>query len=353
MTEDTPTSPSLQDAVNAPWRHNLMGLLRRLGQQDRDLRQAPPIGQALRPSQESFRLGQQASLTFAPREVASVSIQEGRTHVRVFGLGLLGPNGPLPIHVTEWVRERTEARRDSTMADFLDLFHHRYLTHLYRAWAQSQAAAGMDKHDDEAFTRYVAQLGGDEPGQVQRSALAPHARWATTAHRVRASRDPDGLVSSLRRFFGVPVQMSEFQMHWVRLEQQDLTQLGHPRTSGILGLGAVAGEMLPDRQSRFRLVIGPLDLPGYQRLTPQGKDGSQDLPALVEMVRSFIGFEFQWEVQLLIHANAAPPCQLGDGAQLGWSSWMGHPSANRPYITGMVLEPEHYVGQFASAPASH
>lgn len=331
---------AVQDAQQAPWRHSLMGLLRQIAMVDARHLHAPRIGMAQRPQQESFRLGQQASLAFAPRELASVQLSAERVHLRVFGLGLLGPNGPLPIHMTELVRERTEARRDHTLANFLDMFHHRYLSHLYRAWAQGQSAAGLDRVDDETFTRYVARLAGDEPSEVQRSALAPHARWASSAHRIRSARDPDGLVSALARYFGVPVRMHEFQLHWVALDAQDQTQLGHPRASGMLGMGAVAGECIPDRQSRFRLLIGPLDLEGYLRLTPQGSASGQDLPALVELVRSFIGIEYEWEVELLIHTSAAPPCRLGDGAQLGWSSWMGQSQDGLAHITGMVLDPE-------------
>lgn len=340
---------ALQDAHNAPWRHSLMVLLRQMAVRDAQHLQAPRIGLAQRPQQEGFRLGQQASLAFAPRELASVELLPDRAHLRVFGLGLLGPNGPLPIHMTELVRERSEGRRDSTLADFLDMFHHRYLTHLYRAWAQGQSAVGLDRVDDETFTRYVARLAGDEPTQVQRSALAPHARWASSAHRIRSARDPDGLVSTLSRYFGVPVQLQEFQLHWVALQVQDQTQLGHPRASGMLGMGAMSGESIPDRQSRFRLVIGPLDLAGYLRLTPQGNASGQDLPALIELVRSFIGLEYEWEVEVRIHANATPPCSLGDGAQLGWSSWMGQDQTEQTYTVGMVLNPEHVLKNCTAA----
>lgn len=333
---------SLKDASNSPWRHSFVGLLRRIASQDSSRFNAPLVGHSKRPQQESFRLGQQSTLTFAPREVAGVQLTPSHVTLRVFSLGVLGPNGPLPLHMTEWVRERNESRRDTTLADFLDLFHHRYFTHLYRAWAQAQAAAGLDRAGDETFTRYVARLAGDDPEQVQSSALAPHARWSSSAHRVRSARDPDGLVSALSHYFGVPVCIQEFQLHWVPLEWQDQTQLGHPRISGMLGQGAVVGEYIPDRQSRFRLVIGPLDLSGYLRLTPQGSASGQDLPALVELVRSFLGLEYDWEVELLIHSHAAPACRLGDEAQLGWSSWMGSAPTRQAHITGMVLEPEQY-----------
>jgi type VI secretion system protein ImpH len=273
------------------------------------------------------------------------SRQRARAHIKLFGLGALGPNGALPIHFTELVRERVEAKRDNTLADFIDLFHHRAFSHIYRAWAQSQSAAGLDRAGEETFSPYIARLAGDEPSEVQHTALAPHARWASSAHRVRAARNPEGLVSTLARFFGVLVQLREYMLQWMPIEPQDHCILGQPRPSSVLGEGAMLGEVVPDRQSRFRLLIGPLDMEGYLRLTPQGSASGKDLPALRDIVRSFVGFEYVWEVELLIRSEAAPQTRLGDSTQLGWSSWMASAppgsSASRS-VTGMVFEPESY-----------
>lgn len=145
---DTALSPQALARLRAePWRYGFLALLRRIGADAR----IDPIGKARRPQAEPFRLGQQPSLAFAPREIASVGDANGRLKVRLFGLGMLGPNGPLPIHVTEIARDREESRRDPTLGNFLDIFHHRYLTLLYRAWASAQAAAGLDRPDDERF----------------------------------------------------------------------------------------------------------------------------------------------------------------------------------------------------------
>jgi type VI secretion system protein ImpH len=84
-------------------------------------------------------------------------------------------------------------------------------------------------------------------------------------------------------------------------------------------------------------------LRAYLRLTPAGHSSGQDLPALVELVRSFIGFEYAWEVELRISTQAAPACSLGDGGQLGWSTWAGTNPSAQESIVGMVLEPERYV----------
>ncbi|BDT67982.1 hypothetical protein os1_21630 [Comamonadaceae bacterium OS-1] len=326
-----------------------MPLMRRMAAAHPEL---PAIGQAQRPQQENFRLGQQASLAFAPRELAQVRAHApelgGRAQIKLFGLGMLGPNGALPIHFTELVRERTEAKRDSTLNNFIDLFHHRAFTHFYRAWAQGQSAAGLDRAEDETFTPYIARLAGDEPEEVQNSALPPHARWASAAHRIRNARNPDGLVSTVADFFGVTAQLLEYRLQWMRIEEPDECHLGWPRLSSVVGQGAMLGEVVPDRQSQFRLVIGPLDMEGYLRFTPQGSPRGSDLPVLIDLVRSYIGFEYVWEVELLVRRDTAPATRLGDSTQLGWSTWMGNESSahSERAITGMIFEPESYASHY-------
>lgn len=354
-----------------PWAFGFTALMRRLGAAHTTL---PRIGLASRPQQEPFRLGQTAALTFAPREIAEVVLpgkadsplapgaplpRSGNNPalpmVRLYGLGLLGPNGPLPLHYTELVRDRTENHNDSTLADFLDIFHHRYLTHMYRAWAQSQAAAGLDRVDDETFSRYIAQLTGHDPLEIRDSVLPAHARMAASTHLSREARNPDGLAQTLARFFAVPVQLQEFVMHWIRIDEQDQTRLGMPRTSSVMGVGAIAGEVVADRQNKFRLVLGPLYLDEYLGFTPQG----QNLPLLVEWVRGFVGFEFVWEVELRVRKDSAPPARLDEREKLGWSTWLGgsgaaigdaatgfpSPDAPSEHAVGLVFEPEQYVGK--------
>jgi type VI secretion system protein ImpH len=363
--------PMLERLRRTPWKFGFFALLRRLGAQHA---QEPPIGLASRPQQESFRLGQAAALTFAPREIAEAVLpgEEGAQVpgaanprsgnnprlpvVRVYGLGMLGPNGPLPLHYTEMVRERSENHNDTTLADFLDLFHHRYLTHIYRAWAQSQAAAGLDRMNDEVFSGYVARLTGHDPLEIRDSVLPAHARLAASTHLGREARNPDGLAATLARFFAVPVQLHEFVLHWIRIDSDDRSHLGQARASSVMGVGAIAGEVVADRQNKFRLVLGPLSLDQYLGFTPQGRD----LPLLVEWVRGFVGHEFVWEVELRVRNDSTPPARLEDTEKLGWSTWLGGAEGAGPasgadpagkgaaqaggYTVGMVFEPEQYVG---------
>ncbi|MFM0076613.1 type VI secretion system baseplate subunit TssG [Paraburkholderia sediminicola] len=335
VIRDAALSPELIEKLRAePWRYGFLSLLRRLGA---DLR-IPPIGRARRPQAEPFRLGQRPSLAFAPREIAEIEEIDGRLSLKLFGLGMLGPNGPLPIHVTEIARDRQESRRDNTLVDFLDIFHHRYLTLFYRAWSSAQATAGLDRADDERFSFYVASLFGQDTGETGRGRLPAHARMSASAHLIREARNPDGLRATLARFFGVPVAIDEHVWNWIEVDPAEHSKLGAPGAPSVMSEGAMLGEQVPDRQHKFRIVVGPLDIDEYLRFTPRG----DDLPLLVEWVRAFIGYEFAWELELRIKAQSAPPAVIGGPERLGWSGWLGH-SLTCDSITGMRFEPEHYA----------
>ncbi|MGV2293377.1 type VI secretion system baseplate subunit TssG [Trinickia sp. YCB016] len=338
LVRDSTLSPELLERLQAePWRFGFLSLLRRIGANAA----IDPVGTARRPQGEPFRLGQQPSLTFAPREIASVQAAGGRLKVRLFGLGMLGPNGPLPIHVSEMAKDREDSGRDTTTVDFFDIFHHRFFTLFYRAWASAQATAGLDRHDDERFSFYVASLTGQDTGEIGHPPLPSHARLAASAHLVRESRNPDGLRATLEHYFGVPVAIEENVFHWIGIDPADQGRMGRAGPAATMGQAAMLGRVAPDRQYRFRIVIGPVDLEAYLRFTPQG----EDLPRLVEWVRAFVAYELEWELELRIKPDSAPPAVMGGQQRMGWSGWLGRPSPHKP-ITGMRFEPERYARYF-------
>ena len=318
-----------------PWKSSFLCLLRALSARDPN---GPLPGMAQLPSQEPYRIGQLATMAFAPREIASLSLRDGCLDVRLFGLGLWGPQGPLPLHMTEVAYHRAEALQDHTLMNFVDLFHHRALSQFYRAWAASQAAASLDRPDDEGFSFYIASLMGTDDAEARRSCLPPHARYAASAHLVREARNPSGLAATLSHYFGVPIVVEEFVQHWIRVDEAEHSRLGQRGVGSIIGEGAMLGELVPDRQHRFRLVVGPLDLHQYVRLTPQG----EDMPTLVEWVRAFVGYEFGWEVQLLVKPEEAPPARADGAMRLGHTTWLGQSPMGKPAI-GMTFDAEEYV----------
>ncbi|WP_322047524.1 type VI secretion system baseplate subunit TssG [Paraburkholderia sp. J67] len=344
LLRDLRLSPELLESLqDAPWKCSFLALMRRIGA-DANL---DPIGTARLPQTEPFRLGQMPNLAFAPSEIARVSVEHGRLKTRLFGLGMLGPNGPLPLHITEIARERQELRNDPTLANFLDLFHHRYLTIFYRAWAASQATAGLDRPDREKFTFYIASLSGHDVKEIEQGPLPSHARLSASPHLIREARNPDGLAATLAHYFDVPVSIDENVFHWMERPLPKQSRLGVPGASSTMGVDAMLGDHIPDRHGKFRIVMGPLDLKSYLRFTPQG----DQLLRMVEWVRAFVGQELRWELKLTIRPECASPAKLGDNEQLGWSTWLGESPADVP-LTGMLFEPEDYVPKLKRAARS-
>ena len=136
MGRETDAVEFLAALAAEPYRYDFYQTLRRLECLYQD---KPRVGCAQRPADEPVRFGQVPDLTFAPAPLASFEVRDGelpRLQVRLFGL--FGPNGPLPLHITEYAHERLLNANDSTVARFFDLFHHRFLAFFYRAWAQAQ-----------------------------------------------------------------------------------------------------------------------------------------------------------------------------------------------------------------------
>ncbi len=301
---------------------DFFALMRRVDALRRD---QPRTGEALRPRQEALRLGQAPELDFAPAALQQLQARGDlppRLLVRFFGL--LGPQGPMPLHFTEFVRDRLHHHGDATLARFLDLFHHRLLSLFYRAWAQSQPVVQGDRPDGDRYRAWLLACAGAPAlgGVLPPAALAFHA--GTLAGR---SRHPEALAKVLRQFFGVAARVESHVGHWLSIDPADHSRLGHARNraersespAAALGLSANAGSRVWDRQYRFRLHLGPLDMTQYLAFLP----GGSAWPALQEWVRLLAGRELQWDLELTLAGSARPDPRLGRNVRLGVLGWLG------------------------------
>ncbi len=317
----------------SPWQSGFISLMRAISAKNPDM---PLPGAAERPSQEVFRLGQTATMAFSPREISRLSLQDDRLHLKLFSLGAWGPQGALPLHLTELAGSRY-AQRDTTLTDFLDIFHHRALALFYRAWFVAQDTASLDRTRDERFSFYIASLVGMDPQDLQDKCLPAHARLASSAHLIREARNPDGLLGAIRYYFQIAAQMEEYVTQWIYLDSQDRSILGKTDSALQLGEGAILGDTVRDRQHKFKIILGPLTLAQYMRFSPWGPD----LPVLKEWVRNFTGFEYAWDTQLVLAANEVPQASLSGAHQLGYAAWLEREARTEP-VYGMSFEPERY-----------
>jgi type VI secretion system protein ImpH len=311
---------ALFDALaRAPWKFDFFQALRRIESVHPD---RPRLGTALRPADEPVRLSQEPSVAFAPSTLSAFEPDHpGAPRLEQRAFGLLGPNGPLPLHLTEYVRERVRLHRDPTLARFLDLFHHRMAVLFYRAWAEARPTVQHDRLDDDRFLVYVGALAGYGSAATRgRDAVADHAKAFFAGHLARGARNAEGLAAIVEAYFGVSARVEQLVLDWLALPPDQWTSLGAERqASGLLGLGAVVGDRVRDVQSRFRLVLGPLDFDRFLDFLPDGRS----LGSLVDWVRNYVGVEFDWELQLVVARDEVPSIRLGREGQLGWTAWLG------------------------------
>jgi len=117
------------------------------------------LGHANRYVQEPLQFGQEPSSKFASSSIAKLyRFENGRKpKLSINSFGLFGPNGAMPLVFTEYVKERMAHHGDYSLSDFADIFHNRLIMLFYRAWADAQSCASLDRQE-EKFTHYIANL---------------------------------------------------------------------------------------------------------------------------------------------------------------------------------------------------
>jgi type VI secretion system protein ImpH len=306
---------TLLEALEArPWEFDFHQALRRI---ECAFPHLPRAGEAQSPDNEPVRLGQDPSLQFAPAAVRAFRApRDGAPgQLRVGFQGLFGPQGPLPLHVTELARERLRSG-DRALGAFVDLFHHRMLLLLHRAWARADAAAREDRPLDGAFRRYLSALCGDPSGT--RAGVQQRASWAFTARFLRPSRSAEGLESVLLQHFECRACVVPFVPDWLEIPESLAWRLGHDPERRGLGRSTLLGRRVFQPSQKFRVELGPLSHAEFERFLP----GTPGLAELEQLVSSYAGAELRWDLLLRLNPTERPALCLGKSGRLGRDVWL-------------------------------
>ncbi len=282
----------------------------------------PRLGTAQRAREEPVRFGQEVSMAFALSSISQLEPAEDDHAPRLmqYVLGLFGPNGAMPTHLTDYVYERSRHHRDTAFARFADVFHHRALTLFYRAWALSQPTIGLDRPSQDAFSSAIAALCGlGMPSLRGRDGVPDHVKLSNAGHLVRNVRNAEGLKALLVNYFGVEIRVLCWMGHWMRIPADQQTRLGMRGAFVVLGVETTLGETVWDAQTAFRIVVGPLNHKRYLDFLPIG----ESLKRLMALVRLYAGEEYRFDVQLVLKNDEVPYSWLGNDVRLGWTSWLG------------------------------
>lgn len=279
----------------------------------------PRIGRAKLPSQNIVDLAQTPTMAFPDTTLNQVRPRYGRIRVSGYWLGLTGPMGPLPTHLTEFGVYEARYAASQPFGDWLDVLAGRMLQLFYRAWADSQPAAMLDRPGDDRFGDQLAALSGAREG-VSRTAAFPAQARLHYAALFGSRRSAAGIEDALTHLMGQPVSLLEYQPRWRSIETDDLTRLG--TSYAALGQDAVLGGRVRTAADAFRVVIRARSYRDYRTLLP----GGTRYAVAAEALNAFSPGHLEWDIALEIAEKDARPARLDGQSALAWTGWLRKPA---------------------------
>jgi len=347
------------------YRFEVIQALRLLDQLDSSTQHKAPGESA--PGHESCKLRSAVCLNFPPSEVHGVAppdTQTSKPELIANFFSLAGSSAPLPDWVAELLMQQAR-HRDTGLRDFLDIFHHRLLSLLYRIrlrhrpWldpalvslnsTSHQASGSNQVRSQNRMSGYLLAFSGLGLQELRNrlpvsdEELLPYAGllW-------QRPRSMVGLERILAHAFAIEVGSVQMIGVWRRLEREDWTRLGTRRDHGkvfsrsagrnnSLGRTAVLGTRAWDPQGRFDIILSPLTFQQFQDFLP----GGPLYKKLTALVRFYAGELLDCGIRLRLPPSEIPMTHLGK-SRLGWTTWLRTKPAKHARL--VTLEPIEYTG---------
>lgn len=286
---------------------------------------APPVGQLGPVSEERVRMRADPSLIFASCDVSEVANAKGpdgveRMRVTNAFMGLYGSSSPMPPYYVEKIALDDYQGGPQPIREFLDVFHHRLLSLLYRAWTKYRFSVMYRVKGRDPFTRRMfcsVGLDGMKDGETVLDRFL-YLRYAPLL--ASKSRSARGLQVVLDDLFGsCGVRIEQFVGHWTLIEKPHRNKLGVMNHQ--LGESLTIGRYVYDGTGRFNVILGPLSYDDYLSFLP----GGHRRPLLRAAIATFTRGQHDVMLELHVKTEDAPRFQLGSprSATLKRTAWLG------------------------------
>ena len=247
-------------------------------------------------------------------------------------IGLTGPMGAMPRYYTEKLIEREFVYRDRAARAFLDVFSNRMVAMFYEAWKKYRLPVQYEQDKKNRFTPLLLALTGCNQDQV-RSTLQDGNKdifAESIAYYAGILRQRPQSVWNVRNvlsdYFHTPIEIEQFVGRWFVIPADQRTMLSGAYAE--LGVSSFCGERVWQRQTRLRILIGPMSRQQFLSFLPYGKAAR----SLARLLALSLGQSFEYEVRLLLKKEDIFSAQLGNTqqpARLGWDTFLQTHSANQ------------------------
>ena len=291
----------------------------------RDLERASPgkprIGHSLRATDDIVRFGHAPHLSFAASTAESGGpLPPGApAFLRVFFMGLVGPMGALPLQLSEIAIFERRYARERPFGAFLDVLANRMVQLFYRAWADSEPAAGQDRPGEDVFQHYVAALAAladasahDAPDRIRLGLLG-------FAGQTAPRRSPAAICDTATGILGIRTSIVEFVGAWQAMAPEDATAIGETGRHNTLGRGAMLGLSVYTVQDACLVRLSFDSLEDYAHHLPD----AAGFPLASAVLDALLPAHLDWRIEFEIERSQTRSSTLGGDARLGWTTWLG------------------------------
>ncbi len=302
------------DLAAEPWRFDFFTVLRELERASPD---KPRIGDSARMAEDIVNLYQDPFLDFAASNVVRFENKpDGVPELYSKFLGFLGPQGALPLDKTieaySW-----NNRHDPSFSRFLDIFGNRFRQLFFRAWSDARPIGQFDRPKEDRFFSYVGSVAGiGSDSYFNRDSVDDIAKLSFAGLVGSRIKSGPRLMQLIRGVFGVDIEVQERIGSWLSFEPSDMASLGSSGYS--LGKNVFLGAHIYSINEKIRIAIKAADLDQYRKFLPSGELSDN----LTDLIFFYLGYRYEFDIQLSLPARCAPPTQLGVSGQLGWTAWI-------------------------------
>lgn len=296
-------------------------------------RDAPKVGYQGPAERERIRFRPLLSMSFPTADVDNVEALElpdgsDRYRLNVTFMGLYGASTPLPNFYTEDLLRMEDD--ESLLRGFLDLFHHRLYSLLFRVWEKYRHTVQYDANASDYYSKRLLTLVGASLEMLPHDeATRPGRLLAYAGLLTQQPRSAAALQALLADHFPeAPVDIEQCKGRWCEISTRGRNRLGDANCT--LGADTTLGSAVFDRAGNFGVVLGPMDHDAYMAMLPDG-DNMAQLRELVDMFNSDC---LDYEVTLILRGDEVKRAQLSSNhTRLGWSSWLGESSPRDESVT--------------------
>lgn len=261
---------------------------------------------------------------FPASEVSTVEWDGERPHgppdVRTTFMGLYGVDAAMPSHLINDIALRREGH-EAIMA-FLDPYHHRLVTLLYRIWSKYRYPVGFAPGGSDERSRDLLALVGFGLGNKAAQAGLPDSRvLALLGLLNQRTRTAEGLAGVVALAMpGIDVDVEQFHSVWIKVDAPaHLGRSPHGEDPSItrgLGRGDVIGRRIRCRTKTVRITLRPRLAEQVEALLP----GSLLYRDLMGFLRAYIGVKADAVLRMRVDSTLLPAPRLGEPrSRLGWT----------------------------------